>query len=205
MRRPIVDDGIVLHSTGRCAALVALTMLACSSNEETPQTDAAGTFVGAGAPECPATDPGVDAPCSKENLRCEYGDDFNPACNTWLTCANGGFRSTTLNGVKDPTCPTENVTAPPNPPSCPPSAPKTDDPCTGSFECFYPETSCYCSENGRYLCDEKRLFCKTPRPRIGTPCTPFDECVIQIAGPCDRILMTCSQDKVWVASKAICS
>jgi hypothetical protein len=193
-----------LRGMRRAACVFALSIAACSGNDKDPASDAAGAFVGAGAPDCPRTDPGVGAPCANDGLRCEYGADFNPACNTWLTCAQGGWRTTTLNGVRDPVCPTTTApTAPPNPAECPASAPRTSDACPAALACNYEDTSCSCSK-GFWNCDKSRLFCKTPRPRIGTPCNAFDECVIAMLGPCDRIVLTCGRESTWTASKSIC-
>lgn len=179
-------------------------MASCASEKSEPKGNAAGEFVGAGAPDCPGTEPSVGSACAKESVACEYGGDFNPACNSWFTCAQGGWRTTTLNGVKNPTCPTASAPkAEPNAAACPASAPRTSDACGSALECTYADTSCTCA-NGYWNCSASRLFCEAPRPRIGTPCKPFDECVIQITTPCDRIVLTCGRENTWVASKSIC-
>jgi hypothetical protein len=183
---------------------LALSMSACASTNAEPASSAPTEFVGAGAPECPPSDPGADQPCSKDKLACEFGGDFNPACNILRNCSRGAWSTTTLNGVENPTCPTPTApTTPPNPAECPASAPRTSDACTVALACNYGDTTCTCSKQF-WNCSKGRQFCKTPRPRVGTPCSASDQCTIQLLGECDRIVLTCSRDGTWVGSKLTC-
>jgi hypothetical protein len=194
-------------STCSLRALVALfgalSILACSSKSDPPSA-APSAFVGAGSPDCPQTDPGAGGACAKADLRCEYGGDFNPACNIIRACGQGNWGTVTFNGVNDPTCPTPTVpTEPPNPAECPASAPRTSDACAAALSCNYADTKCTC-ENKFWNCSTGKQFCKTPRPRLGTPCNANDECVIQLLGDCDKMVLTCSREGTWTSSKAIC-
>jgi hypothetical protein len=181
-----------------CVSLVA----ACSSDPE-PASGAPNAFLGAVAAECPSTDPGIGVPCPKEDVRCEYGGDFHPACNIQRVCAEGAWRNYTFNGVKDPPCGAAVPTEPPNVAECPATLPSSDDACATAATCNYDTKQCAC-QSGRWSCSTGKQFCKAPRPRLGTPCNPSDECVIEIKGPCERFVLDCGRENTWTGSKAIC-
>src|SRR6476646_2988322 len=87
--------GIVLCATGAIAT-------ACSGKtSDTPggATDGATTDAPSpNAPDCPAAVPSQETACSHDGLLCEYGDDFNPRCNTIVVCSGTRWASPIIGG-----------------------------------------------------------------------------------------------------------
>src|SRR4051812_23459367 len=89
----------------------ALTVNACSGKTslDGPSSGTPGTVNDSGTstqnhPDCPATDPNEGA-CTKDGLVCEYGDDFNPLCNTIRVCSTNRWASP-ITYSNRPKCPT---------------------------------------------------------------------------------------------------
>ncbi len=101
-------------------------VLAC--NGMTASTSSGGTGDDAGATDggpgprpadCPASLPDETTSCSKVGLLCEYGDDYNPLCNTVRVCSSGGHWASPVYYGGSAKCPSSAPSVPPNPPSCP--------------------------------------------------------------------------------------
>jgi hypothetical protein len=101
-------------------------------------------------PDCPASDPGDGASCTKDGLLCEYGDDYNPLCNVVRVCSIKRWARPLFYG-NQPKCPTTAPTVPPNPAECPATraavpagsaCTKTSD--AGAAKCAYDGASCSC-------------------------------------------------------------
>jgi len=134
----------------------ALTANGCSGKttaESTPaNADAApgsGTTGTQNNPDCPAADPG-EGTCAKDGVVCEYGDDFNPLCNTVRVCSGTRWGSP-ITYSNRPKCPTIAPTVPPNPAACPSTRASVPEgmACTNSGDaagttCAYDGASCTC-------------------------------------------------------------
>jgi hypothetical protein len=125
---------------------------------------------------CPNSVPTAGAPCRQASIRCEYGNDPTPACNTLAGCVSGAWAVVGPHGT---TCPTPRGGA-----GCPSSyaAVPIGSACDVSSECGYPEGRCVCSlaisgppspgpAHKSWYCDTPQAGCPVPRPRSGTPCT----------------------------------
>src|SRR5687768_6870849 len=188
--------------------LAALTFNACSgSTNDGNNATSGGTSSGSSGspnnPDCPATDP-KEGDCSKPDLVCEYGDDFNPLCNVVRVCSGNRWSSPLVRSNK-PQCPTTAPpTVKPNPAVCPaarsgiPAGSTCANPQDGGdIKCSYDGATCTCgnfcksypvqmpdcdTDAGQtenccdrtqiaWYCFEGPAFCKSPRPRVGSPCT----------------------------------
>jgi hypothetical protein len=218
-------------------ALVALTCAAgacagktssISDSTPTPQSDAG---IGPRAPECPAAEPAQGSACTKNGLLCEYGNDYNPLCNTIVVCSTDRWASPIYSGGGGK-CPSSQPIVGPNPTDCP--ATREDVPmgtaCSTKSKCSYDGASCYC---GAYCpqypvgqmpcnpdagvtqncCDTSKVqwncfggpkYCKAPRPRIGQPCTNEGEsCAIDEPKECGQTVMQC-QKGIWNLENTQC-
>jgi hypothetical protein len=136
-----------------------LTVNACSGKTTSDgssggiTSDGGGSDSGTGTPnnpDCPATDP-QEGPCAKDGVVCEYGDDFNPLCNTLRVCS-GTHWAQPITYSNRPTCPTTAPpTVSPNPAEC--AATRASVPvgmaCTksgdgGGTTCLYDGSTCTC-------------------------------------------------------------
>jgi hypothetical protein len=129
-----------------------------------PSYDATGPW----SPVCPELVPSESAPCSQNNLYCEYG------CGNVFVCADGTWGEAN----NTPLCQTG-----PNSSSCPAELSSIEDggSCSGpsTGECLYPGGVCQCvfdpdptpdaSANGSWWCGPGP-GCPAYRPRIGSPC-----------------------------------
>ncbi len=128
---------------------------------------------------CPGSLPTQFAPCSENGLVCEWGTSPDPSCDDSATCNSGSWAI--------PSAPA-GVCAPSAPIVCPSSFASVArmSACTpyGGF-CDYPEGRCACSvpegpammnpPSAIWLCQDAGPGCPTPRPRLGTPCSPKEE------------------------------
>lgn len=180
---------------GACGGKSDAPPLATDRGDGSQTTDVAsgGTYVsGTHSPGCPESQPSLGSPCSVDDASCEYGDDFNPACNTQLHCGGGKWNGALLRGDTDRTCPSGGPPKDPPPPAngkeCPASKPSGA--CTGNVTCRYgdaleDECACgpicrlypvqYCEDAGAdWRCapaPKNTTICPVPRPRIGDPCS----------------------------------
>ena len=182
-------------------------------------TEDGGIFVrGTHSPGCPASQPALRSACATDDLSCEYGDDFNPACNTQLHCG-GGTWNTANYGGGGRGCPTsgppKDLPPPPNGAGCPTTVPSGA--CSGTASCHYGsslETECdcgpvcqsypvgHCEDAGvDWRCGptpKKTTICPVPRPRLGEACTKEgDSCRV---GPahgetCEESSIDCQSEK----------
>src|SRR5262249_2857326 len=94
---------------------------------------------------CPATLPSQDGACTKNGLLCEYGDDFNPLCNTVFVCSSGRWAQPIYYSGR-PTCPTNLPALPPSPSDC--AATRAQVPvgqaCSTKSSCAYDGSTCFC-------------------------------------------------------------
>jgi hypothetical protein len=156
---------------------------------------------------------------------CEYGDDYNPLCNTVVVCSSGRWASPIYYTGK-PTCPTTPPPAPgPNPADC--AATKAGVPegqaCSTKSTCAYDGATCSCgvycpqypvaqpdcdADAGitQNCCDKTKVawhcfegpsYCTNPRPRVGSACAKDgDTCALSEPVECGQTLLTC-QKGVW--------
>ena len=181
--------------------------------------------------ECPAALPPQETPCKRNELLCEYGDDYNPLCNTVVVCSSGRWASPIHFGGGAPKCPSQPPTVPPNPSDCaasPNAFPAGT--CSSSSTCNYDGASCTCGVHCSNFpirqrdcspdagvttscCDTSKVtwgcfsgprYCATPRPRIGTACTvEGDSCAVDAPVECGQTVLACSKG-VWDLTNASC-
>jgi len=164
--------------------VVLLAVLAggCAKDGLALTTDA-GAPIGALVRDCPAAPPPTGASCSHGALDCEYGADWNPACNTLARCWRGGPLDGTwqVQGPGVPTTPCPTPTA--RPAACPAEPPAPAAGCAAaSLLCTYPAVTCLCYERTssgsppvttrQWECTgHPGAGCPEPRPRIGSACS----------------------------------
>jgi hypothetical protein len=191
---------------------------------------ASDAVVGPAAPDCPATEPANGDHCSSDGLLCEYGSDYSPLCNALFVCGVDTWGAPILYN-NTPMCPTAPPVAPANPAEC--YATRADVPagqaCSTPVSCSYDGSQCTC---GVYCpsvpvqfppcdpdagvtqpcCDTTKVtwncfdgpqYCRTPRPRLGTPCTAGDSCAIDAPDVCAQTVLTCSMG-VWEVAPTGC-
>ena len=227
MRTPNARSLVVSFVLLLVAALAA-TASACSGktvDTGAPGADASFQDGGGGdasplAPGCPATLPAEGTACTRDQLLCEYGDDFDPRCNKIRVCSTDRWASPVSFGGA-PHCPTSVPTVPPNPPDCPATrAAVPTGTCTSTSACNYSASTCSC---GRFCpsypirqpdcdagvtgpcCDAKvqwncfdgPAYCPTPRPRVGTACTKDgDSCAVSPPVECGQATLQCEKG-IW--------
>ncbi|MEO6420771.1 MAG: hypothetical protein ABIP39_15270, partial [Polyangiaceae bacterium] len=182
---------------------------------------------------CPATLPEQGTPCTKDKLLCEYGDDYNPLCNTVVVCSTDRWASPIFYGGGGPTkCPSTGPTIPPNPPGCAATREAVPDgTCTDtSISCNYDDSVCSCgvhcsnypirqpdcnADAGQTTncCDTTKVtwgcfdgpkYCTEPRPRIGAACSPDQgSCAVGPPGECGQTVIEC-QNGVYNLNNASC-
>ena len=115
-------------------------------------------------PACPASLPNQGDSCGTY-LECEYGDAAATEQNAYAQCACGWW----------------NVYR--APPSYMTSCPGYGDGGTCADlrrRCDYPEGACMCMPSGDaglgWACQAQLPSCPWPRPRVGGPCAPTDQC-----------------------------
>lgn len=200
--------------------VAAIAVAACSGRTESSASDGGSSDAGADSaplpPDCPTTLPAEGTSCKKDQLLCEYGDDFDPRCNTTRVCSSGTWASPVTFGGR-PTCPSTPPAVGPNPPMCPATRASvpTGTLCTGSTSCTYDGSTCFC---GRYCpsypirqpdcdggvtvgccnatvqwnCFDGPKFCPQPRPRIGSACTTEgDSCAVSAPVECGQATISC--------------
>jgi hypothetical protein len=115
---------------------------------------------------CPPIAPKSVMPCAVANLECEYGDSFDPKCNTIARCVSGAWKVINPSGL----CPAAN----PATDECPssPFGPERGHACPveGAI-CAYSDGVCDCQREGDagaapvWAC--ATFTCKGPRSRLG--------------------------------------
>jgi hypothetical protein len=122
---------------------------------------------------CPSTLPEAGAPCSGPSDQwqgCEYGDNPDPYFNTLATCVLGSWKVPPA---------TDASAFAPLPAGCPATlaAAQSSATCQADaaapgtiLECYYPGGACMCGPP--WSCVVAADGCPTPRPRIGSACTP---------------------------------
>jgi hypothetical protein len=199
---------------------------ASNTNDSGPSAD---TGPGPLAPGCPAAS--TEGPCSKEGLLCEYGTDYNAACNTIRICSGGRWASPiTFGGAGK--CPGSVPTVPPNPASCAATRPAVPagDSCSNKITCAYDGSICSCgvfcpnypirmpdcnpdagvttsccdTTKVAWHCFDGPKYCATSRPRIGTACvTDGESCAFEEAVECGQSRMEC-RGGVWQIANTSC-
>lgn len=234
-----------MRSPLRLLALVPLTVVfgviasACSGklapDEPSIGNGDAGALTDSGlgvrSGDCPAALPAQGTACTKNDLLCEYGDDYNPLCNTVLVCSSGRWASPIyFSGPAK--CPSVPPTVPPNPSNCAatPEALPTGT-CSSASNCNYDGAQCSCGVHcpnypirqrdcdpdagvTTSCCDTSKVtwgcfdgphYCKTPRPRVGSPCTTEKEsCAIDAPVECGQTVIECNKG-VWNLMNASCA
>jgi hypothetical protein len=214
---------------------------ACGGKAATEETtsDAGGADVEAktdGGPgprpaDCPSAQPSSGGACSKNGLLCEYGDDYNPLCNTIVVCSSGKWASPIYYGGGSK-CPSGGPPSlPPNPIDCPGSRDVVSEgsSCTTKRSCKYDGSTCSCGVAcSNYpirmpdcnpdagittsCCDTTKIvwscfdgpaYCKPSRPRVGTACTSGETCAVDEAVECGQTVLAC-QKGVWDLVNSSC-
>lgn len=171
-----------------------------------------GTTVGPRAPGCPPSAPTLGTSCSKDGLYCEYGDDFNPECNTVVICTgNWGSPISYGGGPEKPKCGAPPPKPGPNPSACPASADSAGQTCgAGGTVCNYPGKQCTCQidcpqypvghecpdAGTTWVCLNRVDSCSTPRPSVGSPCTAQQEgqtCGLADPTECGQEQLSCEK------------
>jgi hypothetical protein len=154
-------------------------------------------------PECPSSSPTAGSPCPSVGLVCEYGSSATVACNKVATCSASGwkFAPPSTSGCAVGTCPAAY-----------PSADVGMACSSNDLVCSYPAGTCTCASSTpltadaggpHWQCFPKQSGCPTPRPKLGTKCSPT------AAEPCDYgacaggIELVC-KDGVWEESMVGC-
>jgi hypothetical protein len=185
----------------RSFVCVAIALIGCGSTvDETPSLDGGGddgvdtlardapsdvdtgrdappiapAYGAAGAckTSCPLSAPKSATPCTIAALECEYGESFDPRCNTIARCDG---KQWTI--VAPSSCPSVAKDA------CPssPFGPERGHPCPveGAI-CAYSDGMCDCQREGDAGTDAvwvcATFTCKGPRARLGCACTGALSC-----------------------------
>jgi hypothetical protein len=185
----VASFGVV--GLGALAAACSSSSDAASATDAESRTDAgidAAAVTAYGGPSCLSTCP-VDAPtagaaCPTQGAQCEYGEAFNPSCNTIATCL--GDTTVGLHwSVQAPSPPPPLGACPaPGAFTCPASQPAAGSACTvrGAI-CTFDKVVCSCGGaaeagvgSGSLAWGCESTSCALPRPRIGCGCTAAAEC-----------------------------
>jgi len=167
------SDAEVRDADGTDAADVAVD----AAVDAAPSTGPEGVLVD----DCPRRAPTTGERCARTRLTCEYGDDWNPSCNTIASCWAGGPLDGTwqVQPSEDDGCPTPpDLSA-----GCPAVLPGGE--CAESDAslglCVYGESRCVCNPFSfgpgeimySWQCQAGPLedSCPARRPRIGSACT----------------------------------
>lgn len=226
MRTPTL--GTIALST---VSLLIAVASACSGRTA-GEAGGGGTDGGADSsplpPDCPATVPAEGTSCSKDQILCEYGSDYDPRCNTQRVCSTGTWASPVGFGGR-PTCPSTPPTVGPNPAACAPTRASVPvgAACSGGDSCAYDGSTCFC---GRFCpnypirqpdcdggttvgcCDAKvqwncfdgPAFCPQPRPRVGSACAKDGEsCAVSSPVECGQATIVC-KGGVWTLNDFGC-
>jgi len=213
------------------AALALLVTLGCGgktaadANGAPPPADTGPPL----APGCPAAS--TEGPCSKEGVLCEYGGDYNAACNTIRVCSGGRWASPiTFGGTAK--CPGVMPTVRPNPTSCAPTRGTVNvgTSCSEKLTCAYDGSTCSCgvfcpnypirmpdcdpdagvttsccdTTKVAWHCFDGPKYCAASRPRIGTACAVDGEsCAFEEAVECGQSRMECRAG-VWQLANTSC-
>jgi len=146
---------------------------------------------------CPTAPPTASSACSDDTLACEYGSNPDPSCNTAFVCMSGAWVDQT-SGLA---CPPQS--------DCPASfasVPANQDCSPQPLACAYPEGECICTssfggvdkQTPSWDCIPAVSGCPSPRPDIGTACTPEPSNATCGYGACSGggVALTCKQG-VW--------
>jgi hypothetical protein len=172
-----VDDGGVAvdgdGTTSESGDDTALSDTAGDVGRDAPPIAPAYSAPGGCKTSCPPIAPKGAMPCGVSNLECEYGDSFDPRCNTVARCVSGAWKIIDPSGL----CPAPN----PATDQCPssPFGPERGHVCPveGAI-CAYSDGVCDCqrasgSDAGGtepvWAC--ATFTCKGPRARLGCNCT----------------------------------
>jgi hypothetical protein len=151
-------------------------------------TGISGTLV----PDCPTTVPVNGSTCRNPAVDCEYGNDWNPRCNTVARCYTQGFWQVNLPSTTPSTCPTPSGLNP----GCPPTPAQATGACSpAGTACAYSSGLCVCTKYDlnpgsrdastyeQWTCAAPDSHCGAARPRIGSACKQEGlECDYQICG-----------------------
>ncbi len=212
--------------TSGCSGKIAPDA-AAGSDASAPSDSGLGTRPA----ECPAALPQQQTACTKNELLCEYGDDYNPRCNTVVVCSSGRWASPIFFGGSGK-CPSQPPTIPPNPSDCAASANAVPaGACSSSSTCKYDGATCTCGVHcSNYpirqrdcdpdaglttsCCDTSKVtwecfsgphYCTLPRPRIGAACTnEGDSCALDAPAECGQTVVEC-RTGVWNLTNSSCS
>lgn len=206
-----------------------MALVACGGKTAGDQGNAPDAGPGPLAVGCPAAS--TEGACSTEGLLCEYGSDYNAACNTIRVCSGGRWASPiTFGGAAK--CPGSVPTSPPNPTSC--AATRGGVPagasCSERITCAYDGSTCSCgvfcpsypirmpdcnpdagvttsccdTTKVAWHCFDGPKYCSSSRPRIGTACTKEGEsCAFEEAVECGQSRMEC-RGGVWQLANTGC-
>jgi hypothetical protein len=227
-----------IHTTLGLAIAGGIAIVAACSGQTVTATGDGGSMQDATItndaaplpPDCPPTMPAEGTGCTKDQLICEYGDDFDPQCNTIRVCSGGKWASSISFGGPA-MCPSGLPTIPQNPTEC--AATRTQVPegtaCTGSTSCAYDGSTCFCGRfcpsypirqpdcdpdagitmgccNAQVVwnCFDGPAFCPTPRPRVGTACTTEGaSCAVSAPAECGQATLQCKMG-VWALNAYGC-
>src|SRR5260221_4459826 len=106
-----VFGSVVVLAIATAACGGKASSLAAAGEDASAQLDAGP---GPRPPDCPSSIPSSGAPCTKDGVLCEYGDDFNPLCNTVRGCSSGRWGSP-ISYSNTPKCPSQPPSNPTNP------------------------------------------------------------------------------------------
>jgi hypothetical protein len=179
---------------------------------ETGSPDAVGPSSDVGAPDgstpaCPTTEPTEASACSDVGQECEYGTNPSAVCNNIFKCTSGGWRSTAPSAACPP------------PDECPVAYPSKEvgDVCSPTgLVCSYPKGTCTCAEPSgpspvdggtslRWRCFPEQAGCPSPRPRIGTKCSPTSTAsMVCNYGACAGGVELKCVDDVWTEVMVAC-
>jgi hypothetical protein len=217
-------------------SILAVLLLASACGGKTTGSETNATTADGGVdsgpgplpPDCPPAS--IEGACSKEGLLCEYGSDYNAACNTIRICSGGSWASPISFG--GPTkCPGSVPSLPPNPAECAPNREGivAGASCTTKTTCNYDGAQCSCgvfcpsfpirmrdcdadagittsccdTTKVAWYCFDGPKYCASTRPRIGTPCAAGESCAFEVPTECGQSRMEC-RSGVWQLANTSC-
>jgi hypothetical protein len=215
-------------------AIGAIATACSGKTSDTPGGGVDGATADAPSPnaaDCPTAAPTQDSACSHDGLLCEYGNDFDPLCNTIVVCSGTRWASPVFFGGAQ-TCPSKPLPSQSqNPADCAPSraAVPEGNACTSSSTCAYDGATCTCGSfcpsfpiepppcddagKPQGCCDKSKIqwhcfdgpaYCPTPRPRIGSSCSQEGaECATGAPVECGQSIIACKSG-VWNVVNTAC-
>lgn len=220
-----------LAVTGAIAVVVACSGKTADTSSSSGSSGTSGSSGGT-ATKCPSAVPKQNDACSTPDVTCEWGDDWDPRCNTIYVCSAGRWAIPFVHGNGTPTCGSKGPpTLAGNPPDCAPTADAVPSGtvCSSTSKCSYDGASCSCGvqcpsypiqpppctdggSNSQNCCDQTHKwgcftgpkYCTAGRPHVGDTCAKEgDSCAIDPPAECGDLDLICTKG-VWSLPNTEC-